>query len=874
MGKICIPTLIAVLSAITFAATATEPNDIRVAPLLQSKWGQTTHNGLSEGLPCFNRKTPQHRACGCVAVSFSQIMRFLRYPTFLDWDSMPLNTLLGVTEQEAETIGSLTYDLGKKSGANYTEGVTYITVALIRQALLGAYSFEQAEILAFHNSYFPYRPNLLERLVASNCNHNRPLVLLVNDTVRNIRHSIVIDGYGYLQPNGKFLVHAVTGAYGEYDGWFEPPHFPIGEYDFTAVAEVAYNLLPQECGTIVCGRILNPDGTASVGAEVSLRDAAGVVQQTKSRHKGIYSFVVANPGRCEIFAKLGVNTNSLSIACSANVSPGVKVDKNDSVYYLNMEQQNVGNSCDNDIRLIAPPPDAPDEPLPLDVNEMSAPEVVPPGGIVDGSVTVRLSNALADAEIRYTLDGSEPTRASPLYSTPFDLAVPSNATAKVLLRARAWHEGMTESVEATALFRSVDTTASAPTIVVNTADGATATPSSGSYSFTGAISVQATSATPEATIRYTLDGTEPSVLSPVHTSAVTVSDTLTFKARAWKSEQLTSPTATANFSYNMSGTPAVGDEIDAPMIIRGASGQRTSDKTHRYTMKGNQEADSGYYEYHSAWFRWTAPASGVVTFDLTSFSPKYGWNWQTCIEAFKGVEAPLSAISKNYGPNSHVSFTATANKTYSIVVAQVYDLNTAYPDNKTTYTLAWSMDKPEYPPPDATQIDLSGASVSLDNYVLRYTGEARHPNVNRVVCNGVILRENRDYIYVYENNVNAGKGRVRVTGLNDYRGETVTTFDIIGKNITGSMVAQIANQPRTGRSVRPNVTVRDGSKTLTEGVDYELTYADNVQAGTARAIVRGKGNYRGEVSLSFWIYKDRNNPVQFLILIARTDAAH
>ncbi|MDG5768073.1 CotH kinase family protein [Balneolales bacterium ANBcel1] len=49
---------------------------------------------------------------------------------------------------------------------------------------------------------------------------------------------------------------------------------------------------------------------------------------------------------------------------------------------------------------------------------LNAPEAHPPGGFHAGKVTVNLSGYPGDAEVRYTLDGSEPTADSPLYDGP------------------------------------------------------------------------------------------------------------------------------------------------------------------------------------------------------------------------------------------------------------------------------------------------------------------------------------------------------------------------------------------------------------------------------------------------------------------------
>ena len=58
-----------------------------------------------------------------------------------------------------------------------------------------------------------------------------------------------------------------------------------------------------------------------------------------------------------------------------------------------------------------------------------------------------------------------------------------------------------------------------------------------------------------------------------------------------------------------------------------------------------------------------------------------------------------------------------------------------------------------------------------------------------------------------------------------------------------------------GKAKKPAVTVKDGSTTLTNGKDYEVAYANNINAGTARVTITGKGNYTGTVTMNVVIKK-------------------
>jgi len=81
--------------------------------------------------------------------------------------------------------------------------------------------------------------------------------------------------------------------------------------------------------------------------------------------------------------------------------------------------------------------------------QAAAPQIVPWGGTYDLSVSV-VASGISDAdgrftqEVRYTRDGTAPTKASPLYTAPLLLTPADSGT---VLRARAWAAGMEPSNE-------------------------------------------------------------------------------------------------------------------------------------------------------------------------------------------------------------------------------------------------------------------------------------------------------------------------------------------------------------------------------------------------------------------------------------------
>lgn len=147
--------------------------------------------------------------------------------------------------------------------------------------------------------------------------------------------------------------------------------------------------------------------------------------------------------------------------------------------------------------------------------------------------------------------------------------------------------------------------------------------------------------------------------------------------------------------------------------------------------------------------------------------------------------------------------------------------------------------------------DIADAKVTADEQT--YTGSALEPAV-KVVLGDKELVKGTDYEVAYDANVNVGTATVTVTGKGDYAGTVKGTFAIKAADASKAKVT-VADQDWTGKALQPTVTVTLGDKTLVSGTDYEVAYANNVEAGTASVTVTFKGNYSGQAKGSFTITK-------------------
>ena len=66
-------------------------------------------------------------------------------------------------------------------------------------------------------------------------------------------------------------------------------------------------------------------------------------------------------------------------------------------------------------------------------------------------------------------------------------------------------------------------------------------------------------------------------------------------------------------------------------------------------------------------------------------------------------------------------------------------------------------------------------------------------------------------------------------------------------------VADIPQQSYTGDSIKPVLTIMDGSAQLVENKNYKLRYMNNVNSGTATVGIIGRGNYLGDTAVMFTI---------------------
>jgi alpha-tubulin suppressor-like RCC1 family protein len=221
-------------------------------------------------------------------------------------------------------------------------------------------------------------------------------------------------------------------------------------------------------------------------------------------------------------------------------------------------------------------------------------------GLYYASQTTIVTHTDPNAVLHYTANGADPTAADPVVASGGAVAVDRSLTLKV----RASKPGSVTSPVASAAY---ELKVIQPTLA----------PSSGAYA--GPQEVLASTTTPGASIRVTVDGTEPSAASAPAAGAITVSETGTLKARAWKDGWTPSDTAYASY-WITAGTVATPTIASGPATTGTALVTlhcSTDDATLRYTRDGTDPTMT------SPVYRYPFLVTGTSTIKVRAYRPGF-----------------------------------------------------------------------------------------------------------------------------------------------------------------------------------------------------------------------------------------------------------
>ncbi|MCE5341583.1 MAG: C10 family peptidase [Planctomycetaceae bacterium] len=307
-------------SSSSYSTGLTEISDIRVEPLIQSKWGQSS---VCSGY-CYNYYTPNHYVCGCVATAAAQLMRYHEYPSApvgiqgfsitvdgysqtaytrggdglggaYNWSLMPFVPDCSLTDAQRQAIGAICYDAGVASNMQYTQSFSGAYSNNLCNALVNFFQFNNAII-------GPWDMSLNADLDAG-----YPMYFDLGS------HAVVCDGYGYSLSTPYH--HINLGWSGGSDAWYNLPDVLYWD----SIKKVIYNIFPSGTGEIISGRTADILGNPISDVNISVQYNDQILH-TLTNHYGIYSFTHV-PSNTAF--TINASKNGLSFPSSLQVTTGL-----------------------------------------------------------------------------------------------------------------------------------------------------------------------------------------------------------------------------------------------------------------------------------------------------------------------------------------------------------------------------------------------------------------------------------------------------------------------------------------------------------------------------------------------------------------------
>lgn len=259
------------------------------------------------------------------------------------------------------------------------------------------------------------------------------------------------------------------------------------------------------------------------------------------------------------------------------------------------------------------------------------------------TVSVNPVTLPAGATIHYTIDGSEPDMTSPVYTTAFSIGLNSTLNLKVKAFLANWIASETYSANYT-----VTGTVAITAPVFSIPEGV----------YTTAQSVTILAAIPAtATVRYTIDGSDPTPSSPIYTAAISIplATVRTIKVRAyladWTPSQVYSATYTVTGQITLPSpmfTPAAGVYQSAQTVML-ATATNPSGTILRYTTNGDDPTEDSA-AYSALTGIPLAAQSGVTTIKVRAY--KSGWIPSVVASATYTITGQISFLTPVFSPGA------------------------------------------------------------------------------------------------------------------------------------------------------------------------------------------------------------------------------
>jgi len=326
----------------------TSLSDLRVGPLVQTRWNQLSCPGP---FACYNYYTPpnapgslQNYPSGCVGTALAQMLFFYRYPTravgkqsfslYVDWvpttltlrggdgkggaynwSRMPLSPDATSTLAQRQAVGGLCFDAGVAILTEYTASGSSATIDDVNEKIKSVFGYTNSRL-----AYVEHGGDLMilgfNDIVNPNLDAGLPVMLSIHSFEAGANHEILCDGYGY--QSSTLYHHVNLGWGGTSDAWYALPDIDSYLAKFEMAYACLYNVYPTGTGEILSGRVVDTRGKAVSGAKVIVQRTKGGSWTATTNSHGIYAL-----------SKLPSNSQyriSTSGATAKTITLGISVD--------------------------------------------------------------------------------------------------------------------------------------------------------------------------------------------------------------------------------------------------------------------------------------------------------------------------------------------------------------------------------------------------------------------------------------------------------------------------------------------------------------------------------------------------------------------
>jgi len=291
-------------------------SDVRVAPLVQTRWGQIGIYDYGEGVyyPIYDYYTPgPHYYSGCVATAMAQLMKYHEHPTTgvgtpsftiyvsgvpqtaslrggdglggpYDWANMVNEPDEDTPELQRQAIGAICYDAGVSVNMNYTPTGSSANLSTVADQFVDNFDYNNA---VYSSTTDGYTENGLFQILNPNLDANLPVILSVDSSTTSGRHALICDGYGF---DSETIYHHLNFGWTSHsDAWYDLPDIGTS-YEYDIVDGCIYNVFIEGSGEAISGRITDTGNNPIEDVTVFAHILEGDTYLASTNAQGIYAF--------------------------------------------------------------------------------------------------------------------------------------------------------------------------------------------------------------------------------------------------------------------------------------------------------------------------------------------------------------------------------------------------------------------------------------------------------------------------------------------------------------------------------------------------------------------------------------------------------